>query len=76
MASTGTRLSERPVPRITLTAAESADALGISVDTLERYVLGDVRVVRRGRLRLIPVAELERWADENAARTLGEEKVA
>jgi hypothetical protein len=29
--------------------------------------------VRRGRLRLIPVRELERWLDSNAARVLEED---
>lgn len=66
-------MNDRPVPRITLTAAEAADALGMSLDSLERYVQPEVRIVRRGRLRLFPVRELERWASSNAARTLGEE---
>lgn len=30
------------------------------------------RLVRRGRKRLVPVAELERWTAENAGRVLGE----
>jgi hypothetical protein len=34
--------------------------------------MADVRCVRRGRLRLFPVAELERWANDNAERTLPE----
>lgn len=63
-------MSERPIPRITLTASEAADALGMSVDSLERFVLPEVRVIRRGRLRLLPVAELERWAEAHAERTL------
>jgi hypothetical protein len=44
----------------------------MSVDSFERYVMADVRCVRRGRLRLFPVSELERWANENAERTLPE----
>lgn len=56
--------------RLALTRAEAADALGISVDTFERHVQPEIRVIRRGRLRLIPVAELEAWVDRNAARTL------
>jgi hypothetical protein len=32
-------------------------------------------VVRRGRRRLIPVRELERWLDENAARVLDAERL-
>jgi hypothetical protein len=31
----------------------------------------ELRIVRRGRRRLIPVRELERWLDENATRALG-----
>lgn len=57
--------------RLALTKAEAAEAIGISVDHLERHVLPDLRIVRSGRLRLIPVAELEAWLDRNAAR-LGE----
>ena len=48
----------------------AADMLSMSVDSLERYVLPHVRVVRRGRLRLIPTDELRRWATENAEFTL------
>ena len=58
------------VPRVALTRAEAASSLGISVDSFERYVQPEVRVIRRGRMRLIPLGDLERWADENAARTL------
>jgi hypothetical protein len=65
-------VSARPVPRVALTKPESADALGMSVDSLERYVCPQVRIIRRGRLVLIPVAELERWADANASKTLGD----
>lgn len=54
--------------RLALTKAEAAEAIGISVDHLERHVLPDVRIVRSGRLRLVPVAELEAWLDRNAAR--------
>jgi hypothetical protein len=32
----------------------------------------DLRLIRRGRKRLVPVAELERWTAENASRVLGE----
>jgi hypothetical protein len=49
---------------VALTRAEAASALGISVDSFERYVQPEVRVIRRGRMRLIPLGDLERWADE------------
>lgn len=59
-----------PVPRVALTRAEAAAALSMSLDSFERYVQADVRLLRCGRLRLVPVRELERWADENASRTV------
>jgi hypothetical protein len=64
------RRSRDAVPRVTLTKSEAAAALGISVDSFERHVQPDLRVIRRGRIRLIPLRELERWATDNAALTL------
>ncbi len=64
----------RPVAvPIALPKPDAAAALGMSVDSFERYVMADVRCVRRGRLRLFPVKELERWANENAERLLDRE---
>lgn len=51
---------------MTLSKAEAAHALGVSVDFLEAHVMSELRVVRRGRRRLIPVSELERWIDGTA----------
>ena len=56
--------------KLALTKPEAAKALSMSVDSLERYVMPEVRVVRQGRLVLIPIAELERWLEHNAALTL------
>src|SRR4051812_36748880 len=61
--------NSRPA-RMALTKAEAAYALGISVDFLERHVIHELRIVRRGRRRLIPITELQRWLDSTAARTL------
>ncbi len=58
------------VPRITLTRAEAAASLGISLTTFDQLVGPDVRMVRHGKLRLIPIAELERWAGEHAQHVL------
>lgn len=63
-------MSSTKPPRLAYTKPEAAVALGVSVDTLERHVMAELRVVRRGRLVLIPVPELERWLQRNAARTL------
>jgi hypothetical protein len=59
-----------PVPRLALTRYEAAQALGMSLDSFERHVQAEVRLIRRGRMRLVPVADLERWADEAAAKVL------
>lgn len=54
--------------RLALTRAEAAAAIGVSLDSFERYVQSELRLVRRGRLRLVPVRELERWLEANSAR--------
>lgn len=61
--------------RLALSKREAADALGVSVDFLEQHLMHELRVVRRGRRRLIPVRELERWLDENAARVFDAERL-
>jgi excisionase family DNA binding protein len=70
MAGAGRVKAKTPPPRLTLSKDEAAHALGLSVDSLERHVLPDLRVVRRGRRVLIPARELDRWIEANAARTL------
>ena len=56
------------VPRVALTREEAARALGVSLDTFERYVQPYVRIIRLGRLRLVAVAELENWAKSAGER--------
>ena len=55
-----------PVPRVALTRAEAAAALGMSLDTFERHVQPTLRLVRIGRKRLVPLDELRRWVSDNA----------
>jgi hypothetical protein len=62
--------SSAGIQRVALTRPEAAAALGMSIDSFERHVQPELRIIRRGRMRLIPVSELERWAAENAAFTL------
>jgi hypothetical protein len=38
-----------------MSRAEAAAAIGCSLDSFERYVQPDLRLVRRGRMRLVPV---------------------
>ena len=59
-----------PVPPIALPKPAAAAALGMSLDSFERYVMAEVRCIRKGSMRLYLVKDLERWADENAERLL------
>ncbi len=61
-------------PRLALTRSEAAAALGMSINSFERHVQPELRVVRRGKLRLFPVAELERWLRENSERVFEERR--
>jgi hypothetical protein len=56
--------------RLAVTRAEAAHALGMSINSFERHVQPELRIVRRGKLRLIPVREIERWLEENAELVL------
>ena len=59
-----------PIPRLALDRSEAAAALGMSLDSFERHVQPTVRMVRLGRMRLVPISELERWLAEHAERTV------
>jgi hypothetical protein len=59
------------LPRVTLRVpAEAADALGVSPDYFDEHVRPELKLIRRGRLVLVSMRELERWASANEARTL------
>jgi hypothetical protein len=63
-------MPDRTGPRLALDVAESCEALGVSWDFWTQHVAPEVRIVRRGRRKLIAVAELERWLDANAHAVL------
>jgi len=52
--------------RLLLKRSEAASALGMSLDHFERYCQPHLRIVRSGRLRLVPRAELTAWIQANA----------
>jgi excisionase family DNA binding protein len=62
------------IPRIALTPPEAAAAIGVGPDFFEQKIAPELRLIRRGRKRLVPVAELERWIEANAERALGERR--
>ncbi len=71
-ARAGRGVRDRDI-RLALSKPDAAAALDISVNSFERHVQPELRVVRRGKLRLFPVEELERWLRENAERILEEQ---
>ena len=58
------------VPRLAYTRSEAAASLGMSIDSFERYVQPELRLVRHGKLRIVPARELERWLEEHARHVL------
>jgi hypothetical protein len=59
------------LPRLALRVPdEAAAAIGVSADFFDQHVRSELRLVRRGRLIFVAVAELERWLRENAALAL------
>jgi hypothetical protein len=65
-----TTAGQPDVARLAFSKAEATQALGVSFDFFEEHVMHELRIVRRGRRRLIPVRELERWLDESASYPL------
>jgi hypothetical protein len=61
----------RPAPpRLALRPEEAAESIGVSRDYFDEHVADELRWVRRGRLKLVAVAELQSWLDRAAALTL------
>lgn len=61
------------IPRIALTPSEAAAAIGVGPDFFDANVAPQLRLIRRGRKRLVPVSELERWVAENAEKPMVEQ---
>lgn len=59
------------VPRLALNVKEACASLGVSWDVWREHIEPDIKLVRIGRRKLVPVTELQRWLDANGERTLG-----
>lgn len=64
------------VPRVLLTKAESAAALGMSLRHFERHVQPDLPFVTSGGKLLFPVAALQQWVDDEQNPPSGRGRVA
>jgi hypothetical protein len=51
---------------------DAAKALGISIESFERHVEAKIKIVPLGTMKLVAVAELERFLDEEAYRIGGD----
>ena len=64
------RSSAEVNPRLALSPDEAAASIGVSRDFFDAHIAHELRVVRRGRRKLIPVRELEKWLDRAASTAL------
>jgi len=60
---------QRTCSRLAVSPGEAAEMLGVSRDHFDEHIIGDLRVVRRGRRILIALTELERGIASGAIRT-------
>ncbi len=60
----------QPVPRLALNVKEACLAIGVSWDVWKAHIEPEVRLVRVGARKVVPVAELERWLADHAETVL------
>ena len=58
------------LPRLALSPEEAAATLGVSRDYFDTHIAPELRIVRRGRRKLVPVRELDAWLEREANYTL------
>lgn len=54
---------------------DAARMLSMSDESFDRYARRELRLIRRGRLILVPVSELQAWVARSAAKTLEDEEL-
>lgn len=64
--SSGHCRPKRSAPVLALSVEQACEALGVSWDTWRAHIEPDMRLVRLGRRKLIPVSELQAWLDRHA----------
>jgi excisionase family DNA binding protein len=67
-------VKSRPGLRLALSPDEASAALGVSRDFFDEHIAHELRIVRRGRRKLIAIAELERWLERAGGLAVGDER--
>jgi hypothetical protein len=67
----GTRSGGYAVPQLLVSVRMAAEMLGVKEDCFEDHVEPRVKIVRIGRRKLIPTAELEAFIEREAYRVGG-----
>jgi hypothetical protein len=62
--------SKPSTPALALSVEQAAAALSIGWDAFHEHVEPELRIVRLGRRKLIPVSELEKWLADHAENVL------
>jgi hypothetical protein len=70
------RASKPAIPRLAFKLGEAAEALGVSREFFRLHVLPEVKVVRRGSVRLIARSELQAWLEREGSHTFDPEDFA
>jgi hypothetical protein len=66
-------LNSKPqTPALGLSVEQACAALGVGWDFWREHIEADVRIVRVGRRKIVPVSELRRWLDQHAEAVGGE----
>jgi hypothetical protein len=65
--------ASQPPSKLAVGPREAAELLSVSRASFDRHIGPSLRWVRRGRLKLVAIAELERFLREEAALTLRDE---
>lgn len=76
MTARTSHLSDGSGVRLALRVEEAAAALGVSDHYFHGRIAHELKWTRRGRVKIVAVAELERWLLDSAERVLDDRRAA
>lgn len=62
----GVATAKPQTPALALSIEQACTSLGVSWDTWREHIEPNVKIVRLGRRKLVPVTALQAWLDEHA----------